>query len=554
MRHFSIWLAFITLFATAAWAEPKCELGKPKKPLIEEPLLYLYSADGPVAAHRNAYVLANCWNDAPRLKGLVDANGKLLVPAIYNNVIPLSPTMAAVQPSIPVKLFYQPREPYLFYVYGKGEKGKVPWQFMTEHVWQDVRYPLAWNGEGAVPEYFALAKSWENPVHIRNLGGSAYKTGSPTLERRDGTLIVHFTAADGTAVSRILDLKGEPISPVLGAIERWESYADMQAYHSRNRNAPKQPSSVEYIATSLIAQHPALPYGKLYTPIDSNGGPLPLPGGVIGVFPLKIDARPDALRETQGWALAEETPQGLRLIWGQGSLQSVVDNFANLPMATGMVRYIDRMNDRNAFIKDVFAIRSADEDIWRLYFYYNFKPQPEDAPLASGQQARATYDNYVDERMSYQRNLITESARKAEEGRRAAYASGEANYQKLLAEGKLCGQSKEVYFELHVPGLERVLRECSIPSDVLLNFAQSKGVSAEVLAEARFKYYKAKGHYEPRIPAAPPGSGGGVNWNSWGDAIIKSSKESTNSFIRENRQQQYQNLENWNRGKQNWCC
>ncbi|MDQ8037975.1 MAG: hypothetical protein REI12_11180, partial [Pedobacter sp.] len=194
MRHFLLGLGLTMLFATSAWAEPKCEQGKPKKPLIEEPLLYLYSAQGPVAAHRNAYVLSNCWNNAPRLKGLVDANGKLLVPAIYNNVIPLSPTMAAVQPAIAVKAFYQEREPYLFYVYGKGEKDPVPWKFMTEHVWQDVRYPLAWNGEGSVPEYFALARGVDTPVHIRNLGGSAYKAGTPTLERRDGTLIVDFTA------------------------------------------------------------------------------------------------------------------------------------------------------------------------------------------------------------------------------------------------------------------------------------------------------------------------------------------------------------------------
>lgn len=556
-RAIAVFLFLLTIFsAPPALAEPKCDKGTARKPHLETQIMTLPGGGLP---HRRAYVLLSCWDSAGEVEGLADANGKLLVPAIYNRVVPISPTIALVQPAIAVKAFYQEREPWRLYVMGKGEQGPAPWKYVWTPQWQNEQYAIGWNQayECCATEFFLLAGGPDNVVPIRNLGGAARKPGEVTLESYRNTLIAHFTSADGAPVSRILDMYGNPISPVLGAIERWETYAPLWPHEFRNPSykARNRILSTDYLSVIMTGEHDVLPFGKLYVPIGETGQPLPLPAGVIGVLPLKFLAPPNTDNVTLGWALVEDGPRGLRVRPAFGTLKSVIASVATLPSYSGLARFNKGMTDRNAFIRDVYLVRKPEDGLWHVLDANLFAPTPApaDGAQVTGRTAADTYAAYVESRMAFQRGIIAQHDRERAEAAARSTAELEARHQQMLAAGDYCK------WEVGGPLLaaktvELILKNCTIRSDAMFNYARSRGANPEIIAQAEYKYWDARGRYAAPIPAAPPGTFTSPNWEAWGNAIIKSAKDSTESFVRERRRDYYENLEKWNRGQQKWCC
>lgn len=542
------------LSAPAALAQPKCDRGSAKKPHLEAGV---WTLPGGVMPHRKAYVLDSCWQNSSRREGLADSDGKLLVPAIYNRVVPLSATVVAVQPAIAVKAFYQEREPWRLYVIGKGEVGPSPWKFIWDPEWNGERTAIGWNGayEGGAAEYFVISGDPDNPVPIRNLGGSARTAGEPTIEHNQGMLIVHFTAADGAAVSRILDFRGKPVSPVLGAIERWDTYAPLWAHEFKDPNYPakNRAIAVDYLSIVMTADHPVLPYRKLYVPIAPGGQPLPLPNGVIGVVPLKFLGAPNNDNVTLGWGLIEDGNGGLKIRAAFGTLADVIARAPSLPSYTGLARFNQSMTDRNGFIRDVFAYRKAGESQWRILDAMQWITAPSDGDPVTGRDAREAYANYVANRMAFQRNAVAEYERERAAGAARAAVELEGRHKEVLA-GDYCNWYHQGSPMLATKTIDHILANCKITTDAFFNFARSLGANPELLAKAEYSYWEARGRYAVPIPPAPPGSFTSPNWEAWGNAIIQSAKDNTDTFIRDQRREYYKNMEAWNRGRQNWCC
>ncbi|WP_144037746.1 hypothetical protein [Sphingopyxis sp. KK2] len=558
LRHAAALFLFILSLALAgpASAEPKCDKGTAKKPHLESAIMTLPGGGLP---HRRAYVLLSCWDNAGEVEGLADANGKLLVPAIYNRIVPISPTTVLVQPAIAVKQFYQEREPWRLYVIGKGEQGPAPWKHIWAPQWNAEQYAIGWNQayECCSTEFFLLAGGPDNVVPIRNLGGAARGPGEVTLESYHGTLIAHFTAADGTPVSRILDMYGKPVSPVLGAIERWDTYAPLWPHEFRHPSYKDKNRilATDYLSVIMTGEHDVLPYGKLYVPIDEAGQPLPLPAGVIGVLPLKFLPPPNSDNVTLGWALVEDGPGGLRARAAFGTLQSVIARASTLPVYTGLARSSQGMTDRNAFIRDVFLVRKPEDGLWHLLDANLFAPTPApgDGPQVSGRTTSETYAAYVESRMAFQRGIIAQHERERAEAEARFTATLEARHQEMVAAGSYC--EWQVGGPLLAPKtIELILANCAVQSDAMFNYARSRGANPQIVADAEYKYWKARGRFATPIPPAPPGTFTSPNWEAWGNSIIKSAKESTDTFVRERRRDYYQNLERWNRGYQKSCC
>lgn len=116
MRLFAtIWLLCISLLAATPAATQQA--GTPKKPLLGN----VYSVPGATATtgrFREAQAFLG-----QRFEGLADADGKLLIPVRYQDIIVLTPTLAAVRHPVldgPQSKIWD--HPFYLYDIGKGER------------------------------------------------------------------------------------------------------------------------------------------------------------------------------------------------------------------------------------------------------------------------------------------------------------------------------------------------------------------------------------------------------------------------------------------------
>jgi hypothetical protein len=546
--------AALLISATPAAAQ-KCDVGTAKKPLLGE----IYQIPGG-SRFREAYIQFSCTNRNRVKQGLADEKGKLLVPAVYHRVIPLTPKLAAVV-SIDERLIDFNALAYRIYEFGKGErKEPLPWQRIFTYDWDGVRTPYAYWDNARPNEIALILEDVSTPVRIRNLGGKGWPKDANMLEQAGGTLIANFTAEDGTPLSRVLTMRGEPISPAIGAIERWETLSPEQT-RELNRWRPHgrynyPVLSIDYISTILTGDHVALPYGKLYQPIGPNGDPLPLPPGAIGVFPLKVDTHSWSGSTTHGWAVVEETPQGLRVRPGLGTLQSVLARVSTLPAYSGMSRYIERSNTLDADVHvDLFAARPAGDPVWRLIDGKTISDAPYGRKLTStGGNARETIANFIADREAARRNFAAQREQERLVLAAKMTKEFEERHEWLLSSGKICEWSQTS--ERRGPQtINYMLANCPITSDAFFNLARSSGgTDLALLNKVEYAYWEKRGRYAVPIPPAPRDIYATPNWSAWGDAIVKSARESTDTFIRDRKRDYYKNMEKWNTGKQNWCC
>lgn len=544
------------MFATPAAAQKKCDIGSPNKPLLGEQVFQIAGPNGSnVGQFRDAHIKVSC-GSAPFKWGLADAKGKVLVPAQYYNVVPLTATTAAVISHLQFKSDGNALH-YRLYVFGKGETKQIlPWSRFGTYSWNGVRAPYAFSvGTGEVA---LIQGDVAKPLMIRNLGGRGWTGKVDLFYQANNTLIANFTGEDGTPLSRVLDMRGQPISPVIGAIERWETLSPETAsslWRWRNSSQYDYPTiGVDYLSTILTADHAALPYGKLYVPIAANGDPLPLPQDTIGVFPLRFDIIPWSGNTTHGWAIVEETGQGLRVRPGIGTLQSVLARAATLPAYSGLSRYIERNKDYEAQKwLDLLVARPAGESAWRIIDGQTLGKAHADEAGSTGVNPSDTLANFQAARAAARANREAEYQR--ERLATAARVSKELadRHAMLLSTGTIC-QWRPGEPLRGTLTINHMLANCPITNDAFFNYARSLGADPALLGKAEYKFWEAKGRYAVPIPAAPNNIYATPNWNAWGNSIIQSSKESTDTFIRDSKRQYYDNMEKWNRGKQNWCC
>ncbi|MCW3835756.1 hypothetical protein ACFQ1E_05500 [Sphingomonas canadensis] len=536
-------------------AAQKCDLGSARKPLLGESFQL---PDG--TRFREAYVRISCTSQGRAWAGLADASGKLLIPAQYHSVTVLTRTLAAVQRPDKARSLQDWRGfPYHLYEIGKGErKEALSWAQLSTFDWNGMRTPFAW-GDAARPNEVALILGdLANPARIANLGGKGWPADASWLYQVKGTLIANFTAPDGTALSRVLNMRGEPVSPAIGAIERWETISPEQGrtlwQWRRNGRYDYPVLAVDYLSAILTGDHAVLPYGKLYQPIGPGGEPLPLPAGAIGVFPLRLDTHPWSGSTTQGWAIVEETPQGLRVRPGLGTLQSVLARAGTLPVYTGLARHIERSgsDDTQRWV-DVFAVRAAGDPLWRIIDAQTLGKSSADPAGSTGVNARDALGNLAADREAARRNFAAQRERDRLAATQRSNKELEDRHQWLLSSGRICEWSPGG--ELRgAKTVNYMLANCPIASDAFFNYARSTGGDPGLISKAEFAYWEKRGRYAAPVPAAPRDIYATPNWAAWGDAIVKSARESTDTFIRDRKREYYRNMEDWNRGKQNWCC
>ncbi len=173
--------------------------------------------------------------------------------------------------------------------------------------------------------------------------------------------------------------------------------------------------------------------------------------------------------------------------------------------------------------------------------------------MVHGASAEEAYRNYIENRRAKYRNEMARYERERLARQAAWLEFSEAQHKQILA-GDFCRWYKLGSGRIAAKTVNHILANCAIMDDSFVNYARSLGADLALIAKADYAVRKARGEFEWKPPPAPPHIYATPNWAAWGDAMVKSARDSTDAFICDSKRRYFSNVEAWNRGKQNWCC
>lgn len=376
------------------------------------------------------------------------------------------------------------------------------------------------------------------PVVIKGLGGPGI--AEPFVQHND-MIIARWIDDAGVERSRLYSLGGQPLSPVVGRIERWALHAiDEENYKVCNFT---EELHLFFAGPSLDRDPAGDFFGPLLVPIGSNGEPAALPDGAVGVFPVLSYDRSEVLendwgwRSTLAWGVVFPTAEGFEFTMTGGSLAQA------LAEAPDGVRYeeITRLgsgwnqHDRK-FDNSATIIARSPDGKWRgrSYILFNAVGAPADSEEAAEYTARRAF----------------------QDGQTAEYYARNARsalvYVAALDAGTACnmypplGLGRELV-ERHARACPQAyglternwLRDMGFPDDILRGVDYAMRRAEEKAAAAHAEMLANTAAY------VPP-----VNWETalrlGGDAWVKQIQARSESWLLQ-RQQEY--LADWNRAQ-----
>jgi hypothetical protein len=317
-------------------------------------------------------------NELVTLTGLVDEAGKVLVPMKYQQVLPFSTRGAVVRN-------FDFGSKYFTYMVGKGE-GKERYDFQRIGMTlpthgcgdQDPRKqgvaavigetfiapipgdPKNWQPIGGGRSHVTLFTSEGKARKLEYVGGDDLK---PAVQRVGDVLLARWRDDQGVARSGFLDINGNQVAPVLGSARVWSTKGvDGRTYKATGYCDNSVSKDIMIEGPSLDAD-PSRPwYGPLLTPVASDGQPVPLPPGAVGMFPAierdpYLNAGKDA---TRVWAVVYPTASGFEFTLHPGTPAEA------LALAPTAPRYV---NYGRTGRYDLIVAQSASDRLWRTWTY-----------------------------------------------------------------------------------------------------------------------------------------------------------------------------------------
>lgn len=486
----------------AFFGGPRCDSEAPAVPRTV--LVY-----GGEATTRLMMAARSCWargSGVPQVLGyrvdLRDAEGRTLVPARYNAIIPLSSAWSLVQKD---DLDGEPEDDEGWYLYehGAGEKGgKLPWPRFT--VLPD---PPGTQRPGMVvavgdaddsklvqrqrTQSMGVVTSLMNHVlHLPEVHGHSVTSfvdpaqagkGQRRAIQRYGTnaLLVH--GVDGT---RIYSLAGEALSENLGTVELLAHGRDAGIPLMR-ANHPDLPQLAFY--SWMIAQ----PANQLYLPLSQRGDILPLPEGAIGLMWVPgFDKNEN--RTITGWAIVYTREGGYAVSPGLGTMEEVLAQAESLPRYHGMDTGYNRL-----------ALKQPGTGEWITVPTRTLQVDGDSVPSRSAAAAWAYQERVMAaraaaERQRQQQALAAEEARRqqalalaqaAERQRQAealAFAERErARYAEMLAAKRCNADLRRVLPTMGLSAAYSYFNHCGMYGESDFALAQRAGVSPDKISRAR---------------------------------------------------------------------
>lgn len=259
------------------------------------------------------------WTEWPKFYGLKDASGTLIIPYKYPSLMPYSTTGALVKV----------KDKYRTYTVGKGESKEQydfekatfvtpPMQCYTRKD-DGVSAPMgqSWDSDidGVGPSDVTLFSPSGQPRLLKDVGGVGLV---PAVQRIGDVFRVRWYDEGGAVRTGLIDLNGNRVSPVLAATHEWSTLLPpgVNPYWTTKSHCSGEVSYNLLLEGPSLDRDPAhVHYGPLYTLIDRDGSPAPLPQGAAGVIPVygisENFNRKDQKNNTTMWAVVFPVATGL---------------------------------------------------------------------------------------------------------------------------------------------------------------------------------------------------------------------------------------------------
>lgn len=473
----------------------------------------VYGSDSTTTVTRAA---RDCWaggKGVPRIvgykTGLTDSKGKTLIPARYNQIIPLSSAFSLVEKK---SLDDKPDadDGWYLYEHNEGEGKKLPWPRFTL-----LRDPdgatrpgmmvaagyfdgLPVGAAGRLDKHMGLVTSQMRTVmdfpdlYGHDLLGYIDPSDSNRGERRAiqrfgrNAFVVH--RKDG---SQVFNLSGEPLTDRISRVEvpSWGRNALIPLMRARHPDLPVQTGGGPNISGQSVDQ--------LYLPLDENANIIALPTGAIGIMWIAGYSQPRGALDIIGWAIVYARGTGYEVAPGLGSVEEVLSRAESLPRYSGMDtgRSIGRM-----------ALKQIGSGEWITVPTITLKVDGDSIPQASLDSAWRQYERVVTARrlaeaQRRQQELAAEEARRQQalaaareqERQREAAAQAQAERERARFEGMLAARSchwelRRVIRSMGNDALRRFFENCSMYGEEDFDLAARVGVDAGRIQRARNDY------------------------------------------------------------------
>jgi hypothetical protein len=546
----AIGLAMIVAAAPSAFAQKKqagCERGTSAKPTANGPKYQLDTATGPVVFQSGSASTCGRYT-----YGLLDSAGKVLIPAKYSRAFPLTQTMGVVETADRKALFYQ---------YGKGEK-PAPFNKLADICIDGVGacvYGGYLEKANGLRDYWLYPHGAEPATRITEVA---------SVQRLGANLIAHYTAADATPLSRVLDVSGQPLSP---AVSRITSFAYRPAMRESDfRKAKSSGARPAYYAMMALADlnDANLSEKTLFLPLDANGRPLGLPAGAVGV--IRMPPTPKFSEDKSvGWGVAFPTAAGLEFAVTFGTLEQALTEAATAPRISGFLWH--DMPRGNGFRDADFFLTIRERDGWRVgladkflspsdHIYAGHYPTMEAARDAYHAALAVKEANILAARERDERKLADQRAQwaavraKEQADRRAQKA---AEWPAVKAAGTLCEKKRDIA-DYPVEAVNAFLRTCEVTMPEILARTDADQSALRIGRQSHENHIeKARVAIQQKFglrQSVNGPSGGGDPWAAGLAAALASQQASMDAVLAQQAAVYQRNYDAWNSGAQNWCC
>lgn len=439
-------------------------------------------------------------------KGLFTAEGRTLVPAHYNAIIPLNSTLSLVQRDN-LNGKRDADDGWYLYQHGKGEQPRLPWDRFTVLTPRSLK-PLPGvviavgemrSADPRLPRQVGLVSTYMDEVkalpevqgHL--LEASVDWHAQVRGERRAVQLYRnHAVVTHGPDGSRMFNLQGEQMTPLMADIRVLSNGLDAVTplMKTRHRDLPR-PASAPLFAGETE--------DTVYLPLDRDGSLLGLPEGAAGVMWIPGRNR-DADVYISGWAVVFPRGNAMEVAVGTGSVVDVLRRAESLP------RYAGMSLGRYASSAYRLVLKLPETGDWMTVDSGTLRVDERSQRAASPATLWAQVEKEVSDKFQAQRQAVIdrnaeiERLRQEEARRRIAEglaAEAElARIQGLADAGRCDYEIRRVLDSLPRDTLRRFLEKCGMYGAEDFDRAARSGVNAQQLSTARAEDQRRRGALE----------------------------------------------------------
>lgn len=346
-------------------------------------------------------------------------------------------------------------------------------------------------GKTKYAEIALFVANSKEPRVLKNLGGPGLIqhegvriSAQDVFERVGDIFITRFTAEDGkTPVSQILNLSGDPLTPMIGVVKRVNNIT----------SGTKAQELISEIGK--LGDIPNFPKFTMSLPLDQKGQFIKLPQDVIGVSKLH-----PTVAESYGWIVFFQGKNGVEGGFYRGTLDSLSQNLSSIKRFAS----IGPVNS-NPLVYTFWAKQLDGK--WRVYdaFDGDYLNWPQKETLFGDYDA--VYDAYKafddEEKRKSLANFKAEQERKrlAEEKSRADY---KAQLAKEIASSRgtqfFCYKAREISI-VGEPFLSEYLSKCTPQSMQDVIHLKNAGVSGSIVGEMQNKVMQKNAAEQARLEA-----------------------------------------------------